>query len=64
MDATGDDHTKWSTKRERRISCDIPYMWSLKYDTNEYVYEIDSQTIEQTCGSQGWGGQERDRLGI
>ena len=39
-------------------------MWSLKYDTNEYVYEIDSQTIEQTCGSQGWGGQERDRLGI
>ena len=41
-------------------------MWNLKYDTNEHVYETetDSQTTEQTCGSRGWGGQERDRLGI
>ena len=23
---------------------DIPYRWSLKYDTNEFVYETDSQT--------------------
>ena len=22
----------------------IPYMWNLKYDTNQHIYEIDSQT--------------------
>ena len=37
-------------------------MWNLKYDTNEHVYEIetDSQTREQTCGSQ----VEQGRRGI
>ena len=33
-------------------------MWNLKYDTNELIYEIDSQIYrEQTCGCQGegWG---------
>ena len=28
------------------MSYDITYMWNIKYDTNEYIYEteIDSQT--------------------
>ena len=32
--------------RERQISYDITYMWNLKYDTNELIYETetDSQT--------------------
>ena len=40
-------HTKWSkSERERQISYDITYMWNLKYDTNELIYETkaDSQT--------------------
>ena len=32
--------------RERQILYDITYMWNLKYDTNELIYkmETDSQT--------------------
>ena len=32
--------------RERQISYDITYMWSLKNDTDELIYktEVDSQT--------------------
>ena len=47
VDATRDDHTKWSkSERERQIPYDITYMWNLKYDTNEPTYETetDSQT--------------------
>ena len=32
-----------SEVRERQI-CDITYMWTLKNDTNELIYETDSQT--------------------
>ena len=47
MDGPGDDHTKWSkSERERQIPYDTIYMWNLKYDTNELMYETetDSQT--------------------
>ena len=39
------NNAKWS-KSERKIPCDITYMWNLKYDTNELIYktEPDSQT--------------------
>ena len=46
-DGPRDYRTKWSkSKRERQISEDVIYMWSLKYDTNELIYkaETDSQT--------------------
>ena len=40
MDGPRDYRTKWSkSKRERQISYDITYMWNLKYDTNELIYE-------------------------
>ena len=34
------------TERERQIPYDITYMWNLKYDTNDLIYETetDSQT--------------------
>ena len=34
------------SKRERQIPYNITYMWNLKYDKNEFVYdtETDSQT--------------------
>ena len=42
MDATGDDHTKWSkSERERQIPNDITYMLYLKYDTHEPIHETD-----------------------
>ena len=47
MDGPGDYHTKWSkSERERQTPYDITYMWNLKYDTNEPIYEAetDSQT--------------------
>ena len=27
------------SERERQIPYDITYMWNLKYDTNEFIYE-------------------------
>ena len=47
MDGPRDYHTKWrKSDRERQISYDITYMWSLKYDKSELIYktETDSQT--------------------
>ena len=29
-----------SEVRERQIPYDITYMWNLKYNTNQYIYEI------------------------
>ena len=45
VDVTLDYHTKWS-KSERQIPHGITCMWNLKYDTNEPIYETetDSQT--------------------
>ena len=43
MDATRDYHTNWS-KSERQIPYDITYMWNLKYDTNEPIYETETES--------------------
>ena len=53
MDATREYHTKWSkSERERQISYDITYMWNLKYDTNELIYE--TETDSQTQRTDLW----------
>ena len=45
MDATGDYHTKWSqTERERQTPYYITYMWNLKCDTNEPIYETETDS--------------------
>ena len=31
-------------KNQVQIPYDITYMWNLKYDTNELIHKIDSQT--------------------
>ena len=31
------------SERERQTPYDITYMWNLNYDTNQLIYEIDSQ---------------------
>ena len=39
MDGPRDAHTKRSeSDQERQVSCDITYMWNLKYDTNELIH--------------------------
>ena len=43
MDGAGDDHPKW-TKSERQTLHDITYMWNLKYDTKEPVYETETES--------------------
>ena len=53
MDATWDYHTKW---RESERPFDITYMWNLKYDTNELIYEIDSENkLTVPKGERGEG---------
>ena len=45
MDATRDYHTKWSkSERERQIPYDITYMWNLKYNTNEPIFETEIES--------------------
>jgi len=31
--------------RQRQISYNITYMWNLKYDTNELIYETESDSL-------------------
>ena len=45
------------SQSERQIPYDITYMWNLKYDTNEHIYET-----EQNCGCQAV--QAGNRLGV
>ena len=40
------------SERERQISYDITYMWNIKYDTNELIYE--PQTDSQTQKPKLW----------
>ena len=43
MDGPRDYHTKWSkSERERQISYDITSIWNLKHDTNELIYETET----------------------
>ena len=62
VDGPRDDHTKWSeSDRERQISCDITYMWNVKYDAKELNYKTDSQTYKANLWlSKGKG--ERDKI--
>ena len=40
-------------------------MWNPKYDTNEPIYETETDRHrEQICGFQGGEGWERDGLGV
>ena len=32
------------SERERQIPYDITYMWNLKYDTNELIYKIETDS--------------------
>ena len=43
MDGPRDSHTKQSkSEREGKKPYDTVYMWNLKYDANELIYEIET----------------------
>ena len=43
----------------------ISFTWNLIFGTNETFHRKETQGLgEQTCGCQGGGGREWDRLGI
>ena len=50
----------------KRNTCDVTYIWNLKYGTSEPVYktETDSWHREQTYGCQGGERKERDGVGV
>ena len=52
--------------RERQIPYDITYMWNLKYDKNELIYntETDSQTQKTNLWPPKGKGMGRDKLGV
>ena len=63
MDGPRDYLTKWSKseKKDRQISNDIAYMWNLKYDSNELIYETETDLQIQTsnlCLPKGIGDDE------
>ena len=62
MDRPRDYHTKQSkSERERQILYNITYMWNLKYDTNEHIYETETDIGNRLVvakGEGGWGGKD------
>ena len=58
------DYRKFSkSERERQITCDITYMWNLKYDTNEIIYKTETDS-QRAGGCQGGGLGEDWGLGV
>ena len=52
MDEPRDCYTEWSkSNKEGEIHCVIPYMWTLKRNTNTLTYKISDQTrsVTQSC---------------
>ena len=50
---------------QKEIPYDITYMWNLKYDINELIYETETDSQRgRTGGCQGGEGQGRDGLGV
>ena len=64
MDEPRDYETKWNMlKKERQITY-ITYMWNIKYDTNEPIYETETDTENRLVVAKGeWTGG-RDGLGV
>ena len=50
------------SERERQIAYDITYIWNLKYDTNEPIYE--TETESRTLRTDWWLPRGREGLGV
>ena len=61
-DEPRDYNSKWrKSERIRQIPYDSTCMWNLKYDTNEHVYETDTEN--RSVGAKG-EGVEGEGLGV
>ena len=54
------------SERERQILYDITYLWNLKQDTNELIYQTEtgSPIENKLIVTQGEKGCGRDKLGV
>ena len=61
MDGHRDYQTKLSQKYKRQIPYDITYIWNLKYNTNEHIYESETD-LQRTdlwlLRGRGWEGKD------
>ena len=65
MDGSREDYMKWTkSHRERQIPCDIIYMWNPKYDTNQLIYEIETDSDSENKFMLTKGNRGRDKLGV
>ena len=56
MDGPRDYHTKRSkSDRERQIPYDMTYMWNVKYNTNEHIYETETDIANRLVAAKGEG---------
>ena len=65
MDRTRDYHAKGNkSETERQIPYDTTYMWTLIHDTDEFIYETqtDSQTQRTELGLPTLGGGRTESL--
>ena len=66
MDATRNDHTKWSkSERKRQIPYHLQVESKIWLNPNEPIYKTETHGPGKwTCGRQGVGQREWDELGI
>ena len=69
MGGSKDYHTKLNKSEEKEVKkrqiSYITYMWNLKYDSNEPIYETETHRHrEQTCGFRGGGQWGTEGLGV
>ena len=68
MDRPGDFYTKESkSDRERQTPYDTTYMWNLKHDTNEHIYNNRNKLIDienRLVVAKGVGVVRREGLGV
>ena len=53
-----------SQKEERYIPSDITYMWNLKYDTNDLIYETETGSQTYIRDLRLMGRWQRGRFGV
>ena len=46
MDGSRDDHTKQS-KSERQKPYNFTFMWNIKYDTNKFIHETETDSYRE-----------------
>jgi len=65
IDRLRDYHVKQNKSEiERQISCDVTYIWNLKYYTDELTYDRNKHAENRPVIVKGEGRRRTDGLGI